>query len=143
MVSHSVNRIVVFLNFDPHISRRSIFLFDRSKDYLNRVAEGSGNVDPSGNFSIEGKTTSLYGCCLISFLFGAFYLCQSIVDDDDDDAVKAISISIYDIKCECECESNRIESISKHFPQTTVSSITLCFVSLYKLSVTGRSEKQV
>lgn len=25
----------------------------RSKDYLNRVAEGSGNVDPSGNFSIE------------------------------------------------------------------------------------------
>jgi len=24
-----------------------------SKDYLNRVAEGSGNVDPSGNFSIE------------------------------------------------------------------------------------------
>jgi len=24
-----------------------------SKDYLRRVAEGSGNVDPSGNFSIE------------------------------------------------------------------------------------------
>eukprot|EP00536_Pseudo-nitzschia_multiseries_P006208 jgi/Psemu1/65478/estExt_Genemark1.C_1290051 len=25
----------------------------RSRDYLNRVAEGSANVDPSGNFSIE------------------------------------------------------------------------------------------
>lgn len=25
----------------------------RSKDYLKRMAEGSGNVDPSGNFSIE------------------------------------------------------------------------------------------
>lgn len=24
-----------------------------SKDYIRRVAEGSGNVDPSGNFSIE------------------------------------------------------------------------------------------
>ena len=31
-----------------------------SSDYLNRVAEGSGNVDPQGNFSIEGKATSLY-----------------------------------------------------------------------------------
>ena len=35
-----------------------------SKDYLNRVAEGSHNVDPSGNFSIEvlrGALRSHYG----------------------------------------------------------------------------------
>jgi ataxin-3 len=29
------------------------YFYFRSKDYLNRLAEGSGNVDPSGNFSIE------------------------------------------------------------------------------------------
>jgi hypothetical protein len=32
----------------------AMFLINSSKDYLNRIAEGSGNVDPSGNFSIEG-----------------------------------------------------------------------------------------
>jgi ataxin-3 len=30
-----------------------------SKDYLNRIAEGSGNVDPSGNFSIEVLRSAL------------------------------------------------------------------------------------
>ena len=30
-----------------------------NKDYLKRVAEGSGNVDPSGNFSIEVLRSAL------------------------------------------------------------------------------------
>ena len=30
-----------------------------SKDYLKRIAEGSGNVDPSGNFSIEVLRSAL------------------------------------------------------------------------------------
>lgn len=30
-----------------------MFFLNSSKEYLNRVAEGSGNVDPQGNFSIE------------------------------------------------------------------------------------------
>jgi ataxin-3 len=39
----------------------------RSKDYLNRLAEGSGNVDASGNFSIEVLRSALlnqYGLSL-------------------------------------------------------------------------------
>ena len=36
--------------------------FDSSKDYLNRVAEGSGNVDPQGNFSIEGENITVKAC---------------------------------------------------------------------------------
>jgi len=43
----------------------------RSKDYLNRVAEGSGNVDPQGNFSIEvlrAALSSKYGLDLPNVL---------------------------------------------------------------------------
>ena len=57
----------------PRLSSRNIersilhciafcLLFDSSKDYLNRVAEGSGNVDPQGNFSIEGENIIVKAC---------------------------------------------------------------------------------
>jgi ataxin-3 len=36
-------------------------IFSSSKDYLNRIAEGSGNVDPSGNFSIQVLRAALQG----------------------------------------------------------------------------------
>lgn len=42
-------------------------LFCRSKDYLRRLNEGSGNVDPQGNFSLQVLSTALermYGLSL-------------------------------------------------------------------------------
>jgi ataxin-3 len=47
------------------------FIHFSSKDYLNRISEGSGNVDPSGNFSIEVLRAALnakYGLELPSLL---------------------------------------------------------------------------
>ena len=59
-------RIVVILTFYSAFC----FGFYSSKDYLERVAEGSGNVDPSGNFSIEGKKTSFHSYRLLFVWFG-------------------------------------------------------------------------
>ena len=51
-------------NIESFISHCITFClpFDSSKDYLNRVAEGSGNVDPQGNFSIEGENIIVKAC---------------------------------------------------------------------------------
>lgn len=65
---HALNNLVQACTFSPEILARIALELDEMElqymaenneggvnapDYLKRVAEGSGNVDPSGNFSIE------------------------------------------------------------------------------------------
>jgi ataxin-3 len=81
---HSLNNLVQANRFSPyqlseiahHLDQMELNFMAQnneggvnSKDYLNRLAEGSGNVDESGNFSIEVLRSALknaYGLDLIN-----------------------------------------------------------------------------
>lgn len=114
---HALNNLVQQNAFSPSYLAEIAFQLDQmelnfmsqnneggvsSKDYLKRMAEGSGNVDESGNFSIEVLRSAL----LSGFNLALPHLKQQGVGDKNDvtelDGFVSRRVSIVDVCLYCD-----------------------------------------